>query len=404
MERRQETESPRSGLALFKRAATPIVPDAVYRDLVSTLFTMTTPIIGFGILYALVGSLIYLKWHDAMISALVAVAISVTAGRVLLIKGYHRSGGASQDIADLARWERRYAILTYVFAILIAILNVRVLLAHEPLVHLATVSLVFTFGAGIVSRNASRPRLCVTSLSLAVGPVAAAMLVHAASDYGEALHAEFFALEALLLIMVGLMSLSSARHLYASLVEHLTAKHDLAKLARFDSLTGLPNRLLLRESFQARLNAAPAGSLMAIHYLDLDGFKAINDQYGHPVGDSMLVEVARRLASAVRAEDVAARLGGDEFLLIQANVQHPDQSELLARRVIRQLSEPYVIEGVAMRISVSIGIALSPEHGLDLERLMACADAALYRSKAKGKAQVQFCGEDDLRAITRAVA
>ncbi len=404
MERRHQTDGRRSGLALFNRATAPVVPDAVYRDLVSTLFTMTTPIIGFGILYALVGSLIYLKWHDAMISALVAIAVVVTAGRVLLIRGYHRSGGAAQDIGQLSHWERRYAILTYMFAILIATLNVRVLMAHEPLVHLATVSLVFTFGAGIVSRNASRPWLCATSLLLAVGPVAAAMLVHAASDYGEKLHAEFFALEALLLIVVGLMSIASARHLYASLVEHLTAKHDLAKLARFDSLTGLPNRLMLRESFHARLRSADAASQLAIHYLDLDGFKAINDQYGHPVGDSMLVEVARRLASTIRAEDVAARLGGDEFLLIQADVQHPDQCELLARRVIRQLSEPYVIDGVAMRISVSIGIALSPDQGLDLERLMACADAALYRAKAKGKAQVQFCGLDDLHNVGRAVA
>ncbi|MBA4089010.1 MAG: GGDEF domain-containing protein [Sphingobium sp.] len=365
---------------------------------------MTAPIIGFGILYALVGTLIYIKWQDGWILILTAAAIAVTVGRVLLIRAYHGAGGADQDVAQLSRWEGRYAILAYVFALLIAALNVRALVAHEPIVHLATVSLVFTFGAGIVSRNASRPTLCAISVSLAVLPVAAAMFAHAVSAYGDRLHAEFFALEGLLLIMVGAMSLASARHLYRSSVEHLTAKHDLAKLARFDPLTGLPNRLLLRESFQASLKVAHTTSQLAIHYLDLDGFKAINDQYGHPVGDRMLVEVADRLTSAIRTEDVAARLGGDEFLLVQSHVQHVDQAELLARRVIRQLSEPYVIGGTPMRISVSIGIALAPQHGLDLERLMGCADAALYRSKAKGKAQVQFCGPDDVRDDGRAVA
>lgn len=404
MERRQEIDGGRPVRTWFNRAAAPALPDAVYRDLVSTLFTMTAPIAGFGILYALVGSLIYIKWHDGWIAALTRIAIAVTIGRVLLIRAYHRAGGADQDVARLGRWEGRYAILTYAFALLIAALNLCVLMAHEPLVHLATVSLVFTFGAGIVSRNAGRPTLCAISVSLAVLPVAFAMFVHAASDDGERLHTEFFTLEALLLITVGLMSLASARHLYGASVEHLTAKHDLGKLARFDPLTGLPNRLLLRESFQAKLKSAHATSQLAIHYLDLDGFKAINDQYGHPVGDRMLVEVADRLASAIRTQDVAARLGGDEFLLIQSHVHHADQAELLARRVIRQLSEPYVIDGVAMRISVSIGIALTPEHGLDMERLMGCADAALYRSKAKGKAQVQFCGPEDVQDEGRAVA
>ncbi|MGW8204805.1 diguanylate cyclase domain-containing protein (plasmid) [Sphingomonas bisphenolicum] len=394
----------RPARTLFGHAAVSALPDAVYRDVVSTLFTMTAPIIGFGILYALVGVLIYIKWQDGWIFILTAAAIAVTVGRVLLIRAYHGAGGADQDVAQLSRWEGRYAILAYIFALLIAALNVRALVAHEPIVHLATVSLVFTFGAGIVSRNASRPTLCAISVSLAVLPVAAAMFAHAFSAYGERLHAEFFALEGLLLIMVGSMSLASARHLYRSSVEHLTAKHDLAKLARFDPLTGLPNRLLLRESFQASLKVAHATSQLAIHYLDLDGFKAINDQYGHPVGDRMLVEVADRLTSAIRTEDVAARLGGDEFLLVQSHVQHVDQAELLARRVIRQLSEPYVIGGTPMRISVSIGIALAPQHGVDLERLMGCADAALYRSKAKGKAQVQFCGPDDVQDDSRAVA
>lgn len=402
MERRKNGR--RADPATFKRGGSAILPDAVYRDLVSTLFTMTVPIIGFGILYVLVGTLIYLKWQDAIIGVLTGSAIAVTAARVLLIRAYFGAGGSAQEIPQLKNWEARYAFLTYIFALLLAGLNVRALMTHQPLIHIATISLVFTFGAGIVSRNASRPRLCVVSLVLAVTPTAAAMLAHAASEFGEPFHAQFFALEALLLVAVGSMSLASVKHLYTSAVEHLTTKHDLAKLARFDPLTGLPNRLLLRESFQASARSCNGANQLAVHYLDLDGFKAINDQYGHPAGDQMLLEVARRLRSTVRAEDVAARLGGDEFLLIQSNVQHADQAELLARRVSRQLSEPYVIDGIQMRVTVSVGVALAPEYGMELERLMGCADVALYRSKARGKAQVQFCGPDDQQESGRAVA
>ncbi|GAY24644.1 hypothetical protein SFOMI_5229 [Sphingobium fuliginis] len=381
------------------------MPDAVYRDLVAPLFTMSMPIAGFGLLYLFVGTLIYLKWQDGVIAALTGTSVLVTAARLILIGAFHRAGGAGQEIVALRIWERRYAALTYIFAMLLAGLNIRALIAHAPLIHIGTISLIFTFGAGIVSRNASRPRLCVISLMLAVLPTAVAMMVHAMTEYDEPLHAEFFALEGVLLLAVGLMSLDSVHHLHAASVEHLTTQHDLANLARHDPLTGLSNRLALREAFFASLETSRrSGDQLAIHYLDLDGFKAVNDAYGHPAGDQLLVEVARRLIATVRTDDVVSRLGGDEFILVQSHVQHQDQAELLARRVIRQLSEPYMIAGVEMRVSVSVGISMAPQFGLDLERLIGCADAALYRSKARGKAQVHFCGPEDYQEIGRAVA
>jgi len=404
MERRKLDGRP-VGSPIIGREIHPPLPDAVYRDLVSTLFTMTLPIIGFGMLYLVVGILIYLRWPDGMIAALTGTAVLTTIARVCLIGAYHRAGSANQGVAELKKWERRYAALAYVFAALLAGLNIRALMVHAPLVHIGTISLVFTFGAGIVSRNASRPRLCVISLALAVLPTSIAMLVHATTESSEPLHAEFIALEGVLLLAVALMSLDSVRHLYRSSVDHLTTKHDLAQLARHDPLTGLPNRLLLRESFLEALQGARGSEdRLAIHYLDLDGFKGINDRHGHPAGDQLLLEVARRLRAALREEDVVSRLGGDEFLLVQTHVQHEDQAELLARRVIRQLSEPYLIDGTDMRVSVSVGIAMTPDYGLDLERLIACADAALYQSKARGKAQVNFCGPDDYQEVGRAVA
>ena len=352
---------------------------------------MRVPIVGFGALYVLVSILILLHWPDPAIFTLMISAIGVTLVRVIVLYRYGKAGGADQRIEDLRAWERRYAALTVLFAALLAALNVRVLMVHEPLIHMAAISLVFTFGAGVVSRISCRPRICVASLLTAVLPTAVAMVWHATISHDHSLHAKLFIFLALLLVAVLAMSLDSVRHLHAAAVEQLLTKHDLAKLARYDALTGLPNRLMLRETFHAKLEEARrSGAQLAVHYLDLDGFKAVNDGYGHPTGDKLLREVASRLLSTIRAEDVAFRLGGDEFVLIQTSVGHRDEVELLARRVIKQLSEPYVFDGMTMRISVSVGIAMAADVGYEFDELITCADTALYRSKARGKAQLQF--------------
>lgn len=405
MDRRRPDTALRATLASLDWISGPPLPAAVYRDLVAPLFTMRSPIIGFGFLYFFVSALILLRWPDPAIFVLMVSAIAVTTVRVIVLDRYHRSGGAAQPLADLASWERRYMAWTFVFALLLAGLNVRVLMVHEPLMLIGTTSLVFTFGAGVVSRTSCRPRACIGSLLIAVVPTAAAMLWHATTADDQRLHGEFFVLFALLLLAVLSMSLDSVRHLHAAALEQLITKHDLAKLARYDALTGLPNRLMLREAFHARLEAAQnTGTQLAVHYLDLDGFKAINDSHGHPVGDQLLKEVAKRLLATIRTDDAAFRLGGDEFLLIQAGVNHRDEAELLARRVIKHLSDSYVFGGVEMRISVSVGIALSADFGSELDELVACADAALYRSKARGKSQLQFCDAKDYPEPGRSAA
>jgi diguanylate cyclase (GGDEF)-like protein len=369
----------------------------IYRDLVSPLFTMRMPIAGFGILFCVVDLLIFLRWHDTVILVLGICAAIVTMLRLAVISWYFKAGGDAQPVADLATWVRRYAFLTFAFALLLAGLNVRVLMVHEPLMITGTVSLVFTFGAGVVSRTACRPLLCVGSLLIAVVPTAVMMLWHAMAAQQEPLQAEFFVLLGFMLLAVLGMGLDSVRHLYAATVEQLVTRHDLAKLARLDALTGLPNRIMLREAFYDRSDAARRqGTKLAIHYLDLDGFKAINDEHGHPAGDTMLREVAARLLATVRAKDVVFRLGGDEFVVMQTGVSHRDEAELLARRIIKQVSEAYWIDGSKARISVSVGIAVTCGPADDLDELIEGADAALYRSKTRGKSQLHFWepGED----------
>jgi diguanylate cyclase (GGDEF)-like protein len=368
------------------------------------LFNMRLPIVGMGLVVLGVAALTAHEWGDAL-SGVIAVAVGlVTVWRVHGINAYHRSC-AQCDVGQLRRWERRYAIGSYTFAALIGLLNVRVLAIQDLVLQLIAVSLVFSLGAGIVSRISVRPVICVVSLLLATMPTVGGFIFLALTTDDVSLHVELFAIEAALITMITALSLQTVSHLYGSAVAHHTAKHDMAQLARHDPLTGLPNRLLLRERFQESSAAiAQSGDKVALHLIDLDGFKAINDGYGHPAGDIVLQQVSRRLEETVRAGDTVARLGGDEFIVIQSGVGHADEAEMLARRIVKKLSVPYDVEGETMHISASVGIGISPDFGEDLELLIACADAALYRSKGSGKGTVQICTEFDMEHVERAAA
>lgn len=364
------------------------------------LYSMWLPVLGLGTVF--VGACILAAFHlgAPAYAALGVIGALTTIVRIAAMKRYELCSPVN-DLNRLRQWERRYAIGNYASAGLLALLNIMALTAHSPLLHLITVSLVFSFGAGVVSRISVRPQICVISLMLATVPTVMALAFHAFSTHSSALHREMFLIEALLVAMITALSLQTVMYLYHSAVEHHTARHDLAQLAQYDPLTGLANRLLLRERFQATMaNATRKERQLAIHFLDLDGFKAINDRYGHPAGDALLEQVAHRLESIVRAGDTVARLGGDEFVMVQCGLVHEDEAKMLAHRIIRKLSLPYDIGGSAMHVSVSVGIATAPQQGIELEHLLACADSALYRAKAGGKGRAVFCDADAVASMT----
>ncbi|OAS25504.1 diguanylate cyclase [Methylobacterium platani] len=164
--------------------------------------------------------------------------------------------------------------------------------------------------------------------------------------------------------------------------------HDLARL---DPLTGLPNRLKLREHLDAalaRLEHNAEGC--AVLLVDLDRFKPVNDTLGHPVGDALLQKVADRLRAMVRAGDTVARIGGDEFVVLQAGVSTPGEAQALARRVVDLVGRTYMIEGQLLSIGASVGVALAPADGQDADRLLKNADLALYRAKLDGRSTFRF--------------
>lgn len=401
--RRSDSPAPIARTLRLRRLPDPgALPLPVYREFIDMLFSMALPIVGFGAVFVGICLLVARELDSALLIVLALLGVLATVLRLAALHAYRRASPVG-DFDGLVRWERRYAVGNYALAILIALLNVAVISAHEPILHLLTVSLVFGFGAGLVSRIAVRPKVCVTSLLLATLPTIAALVLHAFEPHPNPVHTELFLVEAFIVAMITGLSLQTVAHLYRSAVEHHTGRHDMSLLAKKDALTGLANRLSLREHFQACMaSAMRADSQVAVHFLDLDGFKAINDRYGHPAGDAVLKEVARRLEAMVRGQDVVARLGGDEFVVLQADLLLDTEAELLARRIIREVSRPYLVEDNLLTISVSVGIAVAPRMGVELERLLACADGALYRAKAGGKARAVFCVEVD--AITSAAA
>ena len=177
---------------------------------------------------------------------------------------------------------------------------------------------------------------------------------------------------------------------YEDITERYRVEQNIARIARHDSLTDLPNRLMFREKMAEGLaRVAEAGEAVAVFCLDLDNFKNINDTLGHPIGDALLRAVAERLRGVVGEDDTIARLGGDEFAILQA-AANPYAAEALAGRVVDVLASPIVVEGHEINTGLSVGIALAPNDGTAADHLMKCADLALYRAKAEGRSLFRF--------------
>jgi diguanylate cyclase (GGDEF)-like protein len=168
------------------------------------------------------------------------------------------------------------------------------------------------------------------------------------------------------------------------------AELEARNLARHDPLTGLPNRRFFKEKLEECLGAVSATHQVAVLMLDLDGFKTVNDTYGHAVGDKALSEFARRVSKILRNGTFLARIGGDEFAIIKSEIISLDEPTNLARRIAATVAEPFVVENVTADLGVGIGIAIAPDDGVDPDELLRRADRALYRAKTAGRSSVRF--------------
>jgi len=168
------------------------------------------------------------------------------------------------------------------------------------------------------------------------------------------------------------------------ITERKLAEAKINQLARFDALTGLPNRTVLRDRMERALGDWQPDNMCAIHFIDLDQFKQVNDTLGHTRGDMLLEAVARRLGENIRDADVISRFGGDEFVILQAPVKSLDQCEALANRVLEVLGGTYDLDGAEVAVTASIGIAVA-KSPIDPEQFLRNADIALYQAKSEGR-------------------
>ncbi len=159
----------------------------------------------------------------------------------------------------------------------------------------------------------------------------------------------------------------------------------LARLARYDHLTGVANRaLFMKQLSQALARARRSGGPLALLFLDLDGFKAVNDTLGHDAGDMLLKTVAERLQSCTRGGDTVARFGGDEFTIVAEGLAHETDATIVARKILDVLTAPIQLAGREVRPGVSVGVATHPSCGDEAETLIKRADTAMYRAKRSG--------------------
>jgi diguanylate cyclase (GGDEF)-like protein/PAS domain S-box-containing protein len=169
------------------------------------------------------------------------------------------------------------------------------------------------------------------------------------------------------------------------------AEHQLAHMARHDTLTGLPNRLMLAHRLEAAIARADESALMVgVIYVDLDGFKFVNDALGHEAGDLLLQQVTERFSSRVRQVDTLARMGGDEFVLIVTQISDPQKAMSVAERMAGALTQPFVVLARRLYVTASMGISIYPLNGMDASALRRAADAAMYEAKLGGKDRIRF--------------
>lgn len=348
----------------------------IYVELVRSIYGAFIPALIMSIGFVVAGSLIAWQTGDVAMTVIVALGTVSSVVRLFVALRWQREAYGPELDVDRARLlERRFAITYLAFSVVLCLFGIRAFMLPRPEVHMLTTFLLIGYGAGVAAGIGLRPWIAIPALLVGIIP---GMIV--ALFQGDPI---YWATSAMSVALVG-GGIRSLRDRHQGMVKEIGRRITFGHLARIDALTALPNRLALTEWFEQRIVARTRGDMVAVHCLDLDGFKPVNDSFGHPVGDALLGAVADRLSSSIRASDIVARLGGDEFAVVQYGIQHVDEAALLAQRLAAAIGRPFQIEDREIRISTCVGYVTSGDRADDLERLIACADAALYDAKRFG--------------------
>ncbi|MDP9651505.1 diguanylate cyclase domain-containing protein [Paraburkholderia caledonica] len=286
----------------------------------------------------------------------------------------HRIGTQEEHLGEIQAWEYAYLIATWIVAVSVGLLTAVVFRQPDVRLQLLATGLLFGYCAGIVARTAIRPIIAFPALlTAAVPPIVTSALCPDASHH---------AVPAMFLIFL-LGSFETVRHVYHTTSRHIAMCLDMAALAHKDPVTGLANRLGLQQAFDC---LAPTVRAVAVFCLDLDGFKRINDCFGHAAGDQLLADAGRRIVAILESNSIVARIGGDEFVAVQFDVPCIKNAENVAEQIAQELGTPFQIGNESVSIGASVGYVMAEAHRANLAELMKLADAASYQVKRAGGA------------------
>lgn len=355
----------------------------IRRELVDLLYTSLPQVSAIGATSVTGAAALTLMSGDTGY-AVISVFIFITAAARIASLLRYKSRAAQFSDADVIRWEGLYGAGASAFGLALGLLSYRALQLDDGPGAWITFGLSMSFCVGMVSRAAIRPWIILTAAAVLLTPII----------LGGLLHPEFaYKLGAIMLVFFWLTLREASKHLSAAFVERLEAKHRLARQATHDFLTGLPNRAAF---FQALADTRGDFAIIAI---DLDGFKPVNDRHGHHVGDDLLRQVAERLSVCIGSPGLAARFGGDEFMMLKPVASGDagrEQALALARQAIRDLSMPFLLTDIPVRIGASVGILVSADAvtAISTSQLMERVDRALYAAKRAGGSRCAWADED----------
>ena len=368
-------------------------------------FAMTADARGPGIdgkLYAELVRALYSTPKSVLAASLVAMCIMAVAGilsgdwvaystflllfggiglaRTTIISRFRSANIELMDTPVLAYWERVFLAGAWAFAGLTGIVGAYSMLAHPGHeVEILTSCAAIGYMAGISSRNASRPTITVGQISAICVPFLAGLVLRA-----DLMHLTLAAF----ILSLYISTIYKSRSIHENIVLRHRAHAELERAALYDALTGLKNRTAFIRHINDQLSAASGSHprTVALVAVDLDRFKDVNDRLGHPAGDAVLKETARRISEAVGLPHEISRIGGDEFLIALKGAG-PEQALETTKRLIAVLSETYHVGPTEITCGASIGFAIGPQHGTNFDELMRNADLALYSAKSSGRGQ-----------------